>query len=61
MSNLIIVLNQSDFLLAVSKILSSRGSALILTNRCRHFVRYEGVMTVTGINVSALMMLIRYV
>lgn len=28
-------------------------------NRCREFVRYEGSMTVIGINVTALMMLLR--
>ncbi|KAJ7070159.1 hypothetical protein C8F01DRAFT_976810 [Mycena amicta] len=29
--------------------------------RCRHFIRYEGSMTLIGIHVVALMMLLRYV
>lgn len=29
-------------------------------SRCAHFVRYEGSMTVIGINVAGLMMLLRY-
>ncbi|KAI0720555.1 hypothetical protein C8T65DRAFT_293211 [Cerioporus squamosus] len=34
-------------------------SRIYLRNRCEHFVRYEGSMTVIGINTAALMMLLR--
>jgi hypothetical protein len=32
----------------------------ILTPRCRHFIRFEGAMTLIGIHVVAIMMLLRY-
>ncbi|KAJ3532098.1 hypothetical protein NM688_g7474 [Phlebia brevispora] len=35
------------------------GPANMVTARCQHFVRYEGSMTVIGINTTALMMLLR--
>ena len=43
----------------MAQALSFAGVIHLSFHRCRHFVRFEGSMTLIGINVTALMMFVR--